>query len=335
MLQKIVMVLALGGALVSVAHAADEKGSPQVIGWIPAYAVEASAAALETHPKIGQALTRIGLQFWNPSADGTAIVLAPVDRSGTPVDEAAIVRFRDWARARDIEVLLTVYNNSEVTQVWDWELARRAFKDQRTRFIDALVTAMEKYGLDGIDVDLEGEGAYDGDRAAYAAFIGELSAAVRAKGKLLTVDTFHSPCANAPNMSWWADWRGQVDALHSMGYQDLYEASEEIFAPAGQPACEKGAKIFKYSWQLAYGLKAGYRVEQIVLGQPTWVDRWGKAGQETDAVSHIREAQALGAGIALWDLQLGAPGWRSEATWKAVRALRAQPGAGWKTLGSD
>ncbi|MFL6663920.1 MAG: hypothetical protein ACJ8G7_17240, partial [Rhizobacter sp.] len=161
--------------------------------------------------------------------------------------------------------------------------------------------------------------------AAYAAFVQELAALLRPRGKLLTIDSFHSPCDNAPNMSWWADWRGRVDAIHSMGYADLYEGSTDTFTPPGRPVCEGGAALFRYSWQIAWGRKAGYRTDQIVLGVPTWVDTWGSGGLGADAVSHVREVQALGAGIALWDLQLEAPGWRSPATWDAVRALRSKP----------
>ncbi|HET8899211.1 MAG TPA: glycosyl hydrolase family 18 protein [Rhodanobacteraceae bacterium] len=314
------------------APARHHDNTPQVVGWVPAYGVEQTRAALNSDPLIGASLTRIGLQFWNPSTDGRGVVLAPKDKHGAPLDPAAIDYFRDWAHARDIAVLLTVYNNSEPTQVWDWALARRAFKDQRASFIAALVTAMEQHGLDGIDIDLEGNGALDADRDAYAAFIRELSRALRAKGKLLTVDSFHSPCFNAPNMAWWSDWRGEIDAIHVMGYQDLYEASEGSYKPEGGSVCANGEHLFKYSWQLAYGLKAGYRVDQIVLGQPTWIDHWGKAGAETDAISHLREVQALGGGIALWDLQLPTPGWRQHATWQAVQALRQQPGEGWRSL---
>jgi hypothetical protein len=38
----------------------------------------------------------------------------------------------------------------------------------------------------------------------------------------------------------------------------------------------------------------------------------------------------LGAGIALWGLQLPAAGWSSPGTWEVVRALRNKPGSGWK-----
>ncbi len=303
---------------------------PQVMGWVPPYALEAAAFGIHANSKIGQTLTRIGLQFWNPSSDGTGLVLAPTDKNGPLVSEASVMRFRDWARARNIKVLLTVYNNSQNSEKWDWDLAKRAFATNRALFTQALIAEMDKYQLDGIDLDLEGEGDFEADRAPYAVFVKELSALLKARGKLLTIDTYHSPCHNAPNMSWWQDWAGQVDELHSMGYQDLYESSEETFTPPNKPVCEGGVSLFKYSWQLQYGLRAGYRADQILFGQPTWIDKWGKTGRETDPVSHIREVQALGAGIGLWDLQIPTPGWRTDATWDAARDLRLRPGSGWK-----
>jgi hypothetical protein len=312
--------------------AAAAVAAPQVVGWVPPYAIEKAMHGLESTPGVGAGLTRLGLQFWNPSREGTGVVFAPIDETGKPVTGADVIRFRDWARARRIPVLLTVYNNSQVIGKWDWALASNAFALNRAAFTGALVAEMDKYGLDGIDLDLEGEGELTADRAAYALFVRELSKVLRARGKLLTIDSFHSPCANAPNMSWWADWKDQVDAIHSMGYADLYEGSTDAFTPPGGPACENGAPIFKYSWQLQYGLKAGYTAEQIVLGMPTWVDTWGRGGRGDGVVAHLREVQALGAGIALWDLQLEAPGWRSPATWEVVRELRDKPGTGWRGL---
>lgn len=301
--------------------------APEVIGWIPAYGVQAAEQALASNPAIAKGLTRIGLQFWNPSKDGTGVVLAPIGAQGTPVDPAAIERVRDWAHARGIKVLLTIYNNSETTKTWDWAWALRAFRDHQDSFIHALVKEMNKYGLDGIDVDLEGNGALDGDRAAFAGFVKALSKALRAQDKLLTIDTFHSPCYNAPNMSWWKDWAGQVDTLHVMGYADLYEASTATFQPKDGPVCANGAHIFKYSWQMAYGIKAGYRPDQIAMGMPGWTDQWGTKGQETSAESHIHEVQKLGGSVAIWDLQLSPGGWRSNAVWNALVDLRKHPGS--------
>jgi hypothetical protein len=322
--------LVAGAFLASIATLAP--AAPPVIGWVPPYALDAAMRGLESTPGVAQGLTRIGLQFWNPSADGRGVVFAPLDKTGQPTTPVDVARFRDWAHQRHIPVMLTVYNNSQVIGAWDWALARHAFADQRAEFVRALVAEMDRYQLDGIDIDLEGEGDRSADRAAYASFVRELSAVLKPRGKLLSVDSFHSPCDNAPNMSWWADWQGSIDTIHSMGYADLYEGSTDTFTPPGKPVCEGGAALFRYSWQLRYGIKAGYRADQIVLGMPIWVDTWGQGGQGSGAVSHLREAQALGAGIALWDLQLEAPGWKSPGTWDVVRQLREKPGAGWKGL---
>lgn len=267
-------------------------------------------------------MTRIGLQFWNPSVDGKGLVLAPVDATGKPVTAADVKQLQRWARSHGIAALLTVYNNSQVLNRWDWALARRAFAEHPDEFTAALVAAVDQWALDGVDLDLEGEGDFSADRMAYAAFVHQLSAALKTKGKLLTVDSFHSPCDNAPNMRWWSDWVGDVAAIHSMGYEDLYEGNTATFTPEGRPVCEGGATLFRYSWQLDYGMKAGYRRDQIVMGMPTWVDAWGAGGMGPGVVDHLRELRALGGGVGLWDMQLVAPGWTRPATWDAVQALR-------------
>ena len=315
--------LAIAASLAAAGVNAQPVGSgPQVMGWVPAYGIDASLKAFAATPAIGQSMTRIGLQFWNPSVDGKGLVLAPVGATGKPVTAANIRQLQHWARTHGVQPLLTVYNNSQVVNRWDWPLARRAFAEHPDDFTAALVAAVDKWELDGVDLDLEGEGDFSADRTAYAAFVHQLSAALKAKGKILTVDSFHSPCDNAPNMRWWSDWAGDVATIQSMGYEDLYEGSKATFTPEGRPVCEGGAALFRYSWQLDYGMKAGYRRDQIVMGMPTWVDAWGSGGIGPGVVDHLREVRALGAGIGLWDMQLAAPGWSKIATWDAVQALR-------------
>ncbi len=324
---RLLVPLAIVTSLAAVGAHAQPGGAtgPQVMGWVPAYGIDASTKAFAATPAIGQAMTRLGLQFWNPSADGKGVVFAPVDATGRPVTAADVRQLQRWARSHGVQPLLTVYNNSQVVNRWDWQWARRAFAEHPEEFGAALVAAVDKWDLDGVDLDLEGEGDFSADRAAYAAFVHQLAAALKAKGKILTVDSFHSPCANAPNMRWWSDWVGDVATIHSMGYEDLYEGSKATFTPEGKPVCEGGAALFRYSWQLDYGMKAGYRRDQIVMGMPTWVDAWGSGGVGPGVVDHLREVRALGAGVGLWDMQLAAPGWSRTATWDAVQSLR-RPG---------
>jgi len=325
--RRLALSLAIAAGLAAAAAQAQpgSANGPQVMGWVPAYGIDASMKAMLATPAIGQAMTRIGLQFWNPSADGRGVVLAPVDATGKPVTSASIRQLVRWARGHGVQPLLTVYNNSQVINRWDWPWARRAFVEHPDEFAAALVAAVDKWELDGVDLDLEGEGDQSADRASYASFVHQLAAALRAKGKLLTVDSFHSPCDNAPNMRWWSDWVGDVATIHSMGYDDLYEGSKATFTPEGRAICENGATLFRYSWQLDYGVKSGYRRDQIVMGMPTWVDSWGSGGIGPGVVDHLRELRALGAGVGLWDMQLSAPGWWKPATWDAVQALR-KPG---------
>lgn len=296
---------------------------PQVVGWIPVYGIEKSMQALQENPHIAKGLTRIGLQFWNPSPDGKSVVLAPVDKSGRRLLPADVKRVITWAKRHQIQVLLTVYNNSQVLNHWDWSIAQRAFRDHPSEFIASLMAVVNEYGLDGVDLDLEGEGDVEGDRASYTKFVRDLSAVFRKQHKLLTIDSFHSPCANAPNMGWWRDWLGYVDAIHSMGYQDLYEGSTTSFRLEGKPVCENGAAIFRYSWQLAYGQRLGYRIDQIVLGFPTWLAQWGEGGLGVTIGAHLSEIEALGGGVALWDLQLSAAEWRKAQIGEQLQRLRA------------
>ena len=315
---------AIAAASGAVAQPAGANG-PQVMGWVPAYGIDGALKALNATPAVGNAMTRLGLQLWNPSADGKGVVLAPVDATGRPVTPADVKQLQRWARSHGVQPLLTVYNNSQVITRWDWQWARRAFVEHPNEFAAALVAAVDQWDLDGVDLDLEGEGDFTADRAAYASFVHQLSAALKAKGKILTVDSFHSPCDNAPNMRWWGDWVGDVATIHSMGYEDLYEGSKATFTPEGRPVCENGATLFRYSWQIDWGMKAGYRRDQIVMGMPTWVDAWGSGGLGANVVDHLREVRALGGGVGLWDMQLAAAGWNKPATWDAVQALR-RPG---------
>jgi hypothetical protein len=324
--RTVIGVFFLFAAILSNISTARTVVRAHVTGWIPAYGLEKTTQTLDKNPHVLAGLTRVGLQFWNPSSDGKSVVFAPTNNVGELLRTEDVRRVIDLLKAHKIQVLLTVYNNSQIIQHWDWDWARRAFKDNPQDFITSLIVTMQEYGLDGIDLDLEGEGDFDVDRVAYAQFVKNLSAQLKLKKKILTVDSFHSPCANAPNMSWWRDWQGQIDAIHSMGYQDLYEGSNASFTPKNKSVCEGGAPIFKYSWQLAYGKKAGYRADQILMGMPTWLDKWGEGGLGSSISAHLQEARALGVGIALWDLQLSATQWRSAQTWAEIQRLHGVKG---------
>lgn len=286
-------------------------GGPQVMSWVPPYAIAASQSAVQADFGAYDAvdgLTRVGLQFWVPQADGS---LAYQDDYQLLTD-ADVAWWTDWGDTNGIETLLTVYNG--IDGQWNWDIARSAFANNRTTFVNALVNEMDRLNLDGIDLDLEGIGDFSADRAAFNQFVQELAVQIDARGKILTVDSF-AYIWNAPNQDWWSDWVGQVDAIHVMGYEQTYEG---------------GTSWEKYSFQQNVGLSAGYNANQIIMGMPGWLDSWGtSSGRGTSALAHVQEAKydlAEPAGVAIWDLQLSASAWRDPNLWQELASLQGGTG---------
>lgn len=279
----------------------------EVMSWVPVYAITQSQAAAQADFGVCDAadgLTRIGLQFWTPNSDGT--IKYADHEFYTPVD-ADVTWWKNWAASNGMEVMLTIYNN---TGSWDWPLARSAFAANRATFVAALVAEMDRLGLDGIDLDLEG---IDGniiasDRADYDQFVHELFLETSTRGKLLTINSFPY-IWNAPNQDWWGDWLGEVDNIHSMGYQDLYEA---------------GPDWQSYTFQQNTGLAAGYQAETVTMGMPAWLASWGTSfGRGTSAQAHVQEVRfdiSQPTGIAVWDMQLTA--WQDSALWCEIAGLK-------------
>lgn len=291
------------------AHILGQSNPIEVMSWVPPYAIPACQTAVQANFGTCDAkdgLTRIGLQFWTPNTDGT--IKYANHEFYTPTD-ADVNWWKTWAAANNVELLLCIYNN---IGSWDWSLAVSAFDTNRTTFINALIAEMNRLGLDGIDLDLEGVGAFDSNRAAFKLFVQELSAQLKLQNKILTIDSFHY-IWNAPNQNWWVDWIGLVDNIHTMGYTDLYEASTTAYGP--------------FSFQQNTGTNAGYPSNMVSMGLPTWVGSWGtSSGRGTTAQAHIQEIRydiAAPTGIALWDLQL--QGWQNSALWCEIQGLKNEP----------
>ena len=277
------------------------------MSWVPPYSIGPSQTAVQADLgacDVPDALTRVGLQFWTPIADGT---IKYADHEWYTPADTDVAWWVNWGQANDVDILLTIYNNDGN---WNWPLARSAFDTNRTTLVSALVAEMERLNLDGIDIDLEG---LDGeiiasDRVAFDLFIHDLSVELKARGKILTVNSFHY-IWNAPNHDWWSDWVGEVDNIHSMGYADLYEG---------------GTTWHKYSFQQSAGYTAGYPGDTVLMGLPSWLGSWGtSSGRGTTAQAHVQEVHydlPEPTGIAIWDLQLSA--WQDSDLWCEIQALK-------------
>jgi hypothetical protein len=289
----------------------------EVMSWVPPYAIDECKTTLQSDFgdfSPSNALTRLGLQFWIPTVTGGVV---KTTEYGT-IHDSDIAWVQDWGSDNRVEILLCVYNLVSGDNASNWDLALSAFSTNRSTFVSNLVQTVQAYNLDGIDIDLEGP--TNSDRPAFKLFLEELSAQLNPLGKTLTVDSFHSPIYSAPNMSWWEDWTNLVDAVHVMGYTDLFEGSTQVV--------DSVSGLFKYSWQQNYGLAAGLRPEQISLGLPGNVANWGYGGRGSNCLDHIEECIydcTFPASVCIWDIQLdgteGATNWRSSVVWERLAQL--------------
>jgi PKD repeat protein len=288
--------------------ASSAAESNVIMSWVAPYNISACKAMAQADfgscdPKDG--LTRIGLQFWVPNTNGTV----KYSYNGGIATDADVTWWTNWGHFNGIKILLTVYNNDGS---WNWNLARSAFASNRTTLVNALLTEVDRLNLDGVDIDFEGIGSLDSDRASFNLFIRELSSGLKQRGKLLTVDSFPY-IWNAPNINWWSDWVGYIDNIHSMGYDDLYEG-----ATGWQ----------KYSAQQNYGINAGFDSRTVLMGMPAWdpsLSDWGvSSGRGTSAQAHVQEVRYDlpngSTGIAIWDMQL--LGWQNSDLWCEIVGLK-------------
>ncbi len=277
--------------------------------WVPPYAVSAAKARLnESFEGIGikDSLTDLALQFWQPTPDGCGVQRV---QRGDDTSDTAILQLRDWGRAHGIRVLLCVYNYSVEQQAWDWPAALTAFADHPEEFAESLVAELERLDLDGIDLDLEGNGPIqndnplDSDKEAYLRFIRDLSARVRVRGKRLTVDTF-AHVWHAPNQTWWKDLFPLVDCINSMGYDEIGASAVEGEAWRSYAAQESAS---------------GDQVGKLMLGLPSFKDEW----LGNSAIEHLRWLRDRGrAGLSLWDSQLEAAAWQTHEAWALINEIQ-------------
>jgi hypothetical protein len=277
----------------------NAQSSRMVMTWVPPYSIEKCRARLQQAvdgigPKDG--LTDLALQFWLPTVEGG---VEKTSKYGA-IKDSVITELRDWAHQQGIRALLCVYNNNGS---WDWALAEAAFANHQQQFVDALVAETERLGLDGVDIDLEGNGDFETSKAAFVAFLRDLSTRLHAAHKQLTVDSFAYQW-NAPNQTWWAELFPLVDGLNTMGYEEIGAQADTWRAYAAQRAA------------------AGPEATKLLIGMPA-----NKADWRGNTVAEHMEwiTRDPRVGVAIWDATFAAPYWQTPAAWKALAQIRARP----------
>ena len=292
---------ALLASLLMISTTEAEPASARLaMTWVPPYAIDKCRSRLDENvdglgPKDG--LTHLALQFWLPTRAGG---LEKTSQYGA-ISDTTVIGFRDWAHGHGIRAMLCVYNSLEK---WDWSLAQAGFAEHREEFVRALVAETVRLGLDGIDVDLEGDGEFDSSKESFLTFIRDLAARLHALGKQITVDSFTYQW-NAPNQTWWPDLFPLVDGINSMGYEQI-----GANAPAWQAyAAQKSA--------------AGANASKLLLGVPGDKPDWlgNTAAEHLDWI--VRDSSV---GVAIWDAQFAAPFWKTSSAWRSLAKMRGAQG---------
>jgi hypothetical protein len=262
-----------------------------VMTWVPPYGISKSKNRLnQTFDGVTMAdgLTHLGLQFWTPTKEGGVAYAGPTD--------ADVADFVKWGHDHGIRVLLCVYNGAHS---WDWNLARAGFAEHRDAFAQALVTEADRLHLDGVDIDLEGNGSFEADKVPFLDFMRNISAKLHAENKHLTVDSF-SHIWNAPNSGWWKELFPFVDGLTTMGYESLGAKAADWKSYAGQKA------------------DAGEGASKFMLGMPAHRDAW----QGNTAAEQLAWVVSDGGvGVSIWDAQLDNGAWVEAETWAALQKV--------------
>lgn len=234
--------------------------------------------------------------------DGVNVV-APTFFSLADSEKGAIVanvgqagqNYINWAHSNGYRVWPWVAN--EATNKADKDLTSEILNDYKLRekLINSIVSAVEMYNLDGINLDFEN--MYESDKDAYSRLVIELAPRLKELGKVLSVDV------TAPDGS--PDWSlcfnrnviGDVaDYVIFMAYDQHNQSSTEAGTVAGCDWVE--ANINKFLGQ------EGVKPEKIILAMPFYTRVWNvtDGGLSSSAVDMKSQSTLIpGDAKITWD----------------------------------
>ena len=256
-MQKIIQAIAIiGTALVMPALAAAPAvaAEPVMVGYLPAF--KGLEEALRTTPIDGY--THINIAFANPDASGalasdgemTCMAVGSGEHASVAMLREAVTRLK----RKGAKVLLSVAGGVIPSCSGDW--AQLLASDRGAAVRDGLLELVDAAGFDGIDIDIEGALLTQIDREGhYTPFIAELSEALKARGKLLTVAT--------------ASYEGGMIPVSSIPYFDLVmPMSYDAIGPSWGEAGSEHSTYAQAQRDLDLWLRRGVAPERLALGLP-------------------------------------------------------------------
>lgn len=225
--------------------------------------------------------------FFSLSDSKKGAIVANVGQAGQ--------NYINWAHSNGYRVWPWIAN--EATNKEDKDLTSEILNDYKLRekLINSIVSAVEMYNLDGINLDFEN--MYESDKDAYSRLVIELAPRLKELGKVLSVDV------TAPDGS--PDWSlcfnrnviGDVaDYVIFMAYDQHNQSSTEAGTVAGCDWVE--ANINKFLGQ------EGVKPEKIILAMPFYTRVWNvtDGGLSSSAVDMKSQSTLIpGDAKITWD----------------------------------
>lgn len=202
--------------------------------------------------------THFNLSFANPDTNGAFVrggrMTCMNDETGANLTIETLRPAVARLRAGGAKVLISVGGGVIPDCSGDWKALLAP--DKRATTAAALVALADQLGLDGVDIDLEGELLTAIDRAGnYTPFIETLSQALKARGKLLT-------CATA-------SYEGGMIPVASIPYFDLVNVmSYDAVGPSWGPSGAEHSPYAAAQRDLDLWLARGVAPARLVLGVP-------------------------------------------------------------------
>lgn len=319
-------ILALLAAFLTIGAPAHAKDRGVVIGYIAAF----KGLDREMQQRGLDRYTHLMLAFVNPTPAGDAVgsgglACSPAgpESSGPMVTDTQLQSLVASAHRHGAKVIASLGGAVIPPCGGDW--AQLLAPDLRAKVAANLIAMVDRYDLDGLDVDIEGELMTDIDKAGnYTPFVRALADGLHRRGKLLTAATGSYPGGMVPDASLpyfdligimsydqvGPTW-GDPGAEHSTYAQALADLT--LWIGKGVPASKLALGMPFYGRGFG-GYRAGWSMQDIA-------DQFGErqlssdvAGQRCGGCSYItyngfptleRKAElagAWGAGVMIWEV---------------------------------
>ena len=300
--------------------------------WVPPYYITECKSTVDMDfggIKMKDAITNLALQFWTPNPDNPGqVVFQPkyAGSSSSKVNDANVQWFVNWGKTNKVPVILCIYNSmkqSSGSEMWDWQLVHNSISSTyRDSFVKSILAQVDKFDLDGVDIDFEGnDSKYDvdwlrADSTNFYTFSQQLADSLHKRGKIVNVAVFNDKW-NVPGILWWQKLLKIYDGVETMGYTS---ATAPI---SGSEAQHK----YQYDTLMTVAKQGGVnRGRKLMIGLPSDATSW--KGTTLDAnldwlLQNGRMSDTSTVGLCIWDAALKSSAWKTAAVWKKVAQMSA------------